>query len=105
MRVTRGAIFDVALDIRPESPTYGQHVSATISAENWRQIWIPEGFAHGFCTLEPSTVVLYKTTAIYAPDFSRGIKWNDPTLEIAWPVDPENAVLSEVTRAIPRLRT
>jgi dTDP-4-dehydrorhamnose 3,5-epimerase len=101
VRIMRGAIFDVALDIRPESSTYGRHVSATLSAENWTQIWIPEGFAHGFCTLEPNTEVLYKTTAYYAPNFSHGIKWDDPALGIAWPADPEEVVVSDTDRNYP----
>ena len=102
VRVSRGAIFDVALDIRPASATRGQHVSTILSAENWAQIWVPEGFAHGFCTLEPDTEVLYKTTAYYAPGSSCGIKWDDPALGIAWPVDAEDAVLSDADRNYPR---
>lgn len=94
VRVTRGAIFDVAIDLRKSSPTYGQHVSAVISAENWRQIWVPKGFAHGFCTLEPNTEVIYKVTDTYAPEYDRGLAWNDPTLAIAWPVAAGEAVLS-----------
>jgi dTDP-4-dehydrorhamnose 3,5-epimerase len=102
VRVTRGAIFDVALDIRRGSPTCGKHVSTVLSAESWAQIWIPEGFAHGFCTLEPNTEVVYKTTDHYAPDCSRGVKWDDPALGIPWPADAQDAVLSDADRNYPR---
>lgn len=95
IRVTRGAIFDVAVDIRHGSPTFGRHVSVTLSADNWQQLWVPVGFAHGYCTLEPDTEVLYKTTARYAPECDRGIAWNDPALGIAWPVAAGVAVLSD----------
>lgn len=94
VRVVRGAILDVAVDIRIGSPTYGQHVSAEISAGAWNQIWVPAGFAHGFCTLTDECEVLYKTTSEYAPDLEGGITWNDPALGIDWPVAPSEATLS-----------
>jgi dTDP-4-dehydrorhamnose 3,5-epimerase len=94
VRVSRGSIFDVAVDIRVGSPTYGRHVSAVLSAANWQQIWIPEGFAHGFCTLETDTEVLYKVTDTYAPECDRGLKWDDQALATAWPVAPSAAILS-----------
>lgn len=104
VRVTRGAILDVAVDIRRGSATYGHHVSAVLSAENWHQLLVPIGFAHGFMTLEPDTEVLYKVTNIYAPDCDRGLLWNDPDLGIAWPVAGTDAVLSDKDRKHPRLR-
>ncbi|MTI45764.1 dTDP-4-dehydrorhamnose 3,5-epimerase [Roseibium hamelinense] len=104
VRVTRGAILDVAVDIRCGSPTYGQHVCATISADNWRQILVPAGFAHGLITLEPETEVLYKVSANYAPDHDKGLLWNDPDLGIDWGVAEADAHLSDKDRTHPRLK-
>jgi dTDP-4-dehydrorhamnose 3,5-epimerase len=102
-RVSRGAVFDVAVDLRVGSPSYGRHVSAVLSAENWLQIWIPPGFAHGYCTLEPNTEVIYKVTDYYTPDSERGLKWDDAALGIKWPVDPANVKLSDKDRMQPAL--
>ena len=82
VRVTRGAILDVAVDIRVGSPTYGKHVAITISADAWNQIYIPIGFAHGLVTLEPDTEVLYKVSNYYSPEHDKGLLWNDPVLGI-----------------------
>jgi len=104
VRVTRGAVFDVAVDIRVGSPTFGQHVSEVLSAENWRQIWIPRGFAHGYCTLEPDTEVIYKVDEYYEPASDRGLRWDDPTLGIEWPVDRAAITISDKDRRQPYLR-
>ena len=103
VRVLRGAIWDVAVDIRQGSPSYGQHVAAVLSAENGAQLWVPGGFLHGFCTLEPNTEVLYKVTAGYDKAAERGVIWNDPDLALPWPVDADAAVLSDKDMQLPRL--
>jgi len=89
VRVVQGRVFDVAVDIRKSSPTFGQWVGEILSAENKRQMWVSEGFAHGFVVLSDTAECLYKTTAYYAPEHERCIAWNDPTIGIQWPVDGE----------------
>ncbi len=103
VRVVRGAIYDVAVDIRVGSPTYGQWVGAELSAENWAQLWVPGGFLHGFCTIAPDTEVIYKVTAGYLREAERGVMWNDPTLAIPWPVAPGAAVLSDKDTVLPNI--
>jgi len=103
LRVTRGAVFDVAIDIRHGSPNFGRHAAAVLSAENWYQLWVPPGFAHGYCTLEDDTEVQYKVTDFYSPEHDRGIAWDDPDIRINWPVTGENALVSERDRKHPRL--
>ena len=103
VRVTRGSIVDVAVDIRRSSPTYGQHVAVTLSAENWRQLLVPIGFAHGYATLEGDTEVIYKVTAPYAPKDDFGLAFDDPALGIDWGIPIKDAVLSDRDRKHPRL--
>lgn len=101
VRVTRGRIWDVAVDVRPGSPTFGRWTGAEISAEAWNQIFIPAGFLHGFCTLEPDTEVHYKVSNVYSAGQEFGVRWNDPDLNIGWPVADDKAVLSDKDRALP----
>ncbi len=104
IRVIRGSVFDVAVDIRQGSPSYGKHVSTVLSAQNWTQLWVPKGFAHAFCTLEPDTEFLYKVTDYYAPDNDAGLAWDDPALGIEWPI-PQGitATLSDKDKEHPKL--
>ena len=103
VRVTRGRILDVAVDLRRSSPTYGRHVAVELSAENWRQLLVPAGFAHGFCTLEPDTEIVYKVSAPFAAAHDLGLAFDDPALGIDWPVRPEQVTLSDKDRRQPRL--
>lgn len=103
VRCVSGAFLDVAVDMRPGSPGFGGHATMELSAENGRQLWIPAGFAHGFCTLMPDTRISYKATEYYSKEHERGISWNDPDLGISWPVRTENAVLSDRDKKSPSL--
>ena len=104
VQVLRGAILDVAVDIRSGSPTFGCHVATRLDAETGHQLWIPTGFLHGFCTLEENTQVAYKVTQYYSAAHDAGVVWNDPDLNIRWPVSAADAVLSDKDRQLPRLR-
>ncbi|MDP5103800.1 MAG: dTDP-4-dehydrorhamnose 3,5-epimerase [Erythrobacter sp.] len=95
VRVTRGAVFDVAVDLRAASPTFGQWVGVELSAANNRMFWVPEGFAHGFLTLEDDTDFLYKCTAPYAPQSEHTLAWNDPAVGITWPVTDLDPIISD----------
>jgi dTDP-4-dehydrorhamnose 3,5-epimerase len=103
VRVARGRILDVAVDIRRSSETYGRHVAIELSAENGRQLFVPVGFAHGFCTLEPDTEIEYKVSAYYSAAHDHGLAYDDPSLGVAWPVPFDRAVLSDKDRKQPRL--
>jgi dTDP-4-dehydrorhamnose 3,5-epimerase len=103
LRVARGAILVVAVEILKRSPTYGRHVAVELSAENWTQLYVPIGFAHGFCTLTENCEVLYKVSAGYGPDEEGGLLWNDPSLGIDWPIGAGEATLSERDHLWPTL--
>jgi len=103
LRVISGSIFDVAVDIRWDSPSFGRHVGVMLSAREWNQIFIPEGFAHGYCTLDPDTEVIYKVNRYYSAEHDRGLLWNDPSLGIAWPFKLSEVLLSDKDRKHPVL--
>lgn len=103
VRVVQGRIFDVAVDIRRQSPTFARWVGLEISAEKWNQILVPAGFAHGFVTLEPDTMVIYKVTNTYSPEHDRSIRFDDPHIGIDWPVDMTGVLLSQKDQSAPPL--
>ena len=103
IRVSRGSVFDVAVDIRSGSPTYGQWVSAILSAAEWNQMFVPAGFAHGFLALEPDTEVQYKVSAPYSREHDRAIRFDDPAIGVEWPIDRAALILSDKDRAAPLL--
>ncbi len=104
VRVGRGAVLDMVVDLRRHSPTYGQHFAVELSAENRLQLLVPRGFAHGFLTLEPDSEVIYKCDALYNSAAERGVPWADPDLALPWPGQPEVSIVSAKDRAWPRLR-
>ena len=99
VRCTSGAIYDVIIDLRPESATFRQHVAVTLTANNHKSLYIPEGFAHGFLTLEDNTEVFYQMSEFYSPEHARGVRWNDPAFAIEWPLTP--SLISERDRNYP----
>jgi dTDP-4-dehydrorhamnose 3,5-epimerase len=103
VRVLHGRIVDVVVDLRRSSASYGKHVAVELSDADDEQLLVPAGFAHGFCTLEPHTVVLYKVDAVYSAAHDRGLNWADPKLAIKWPVEPEKAIISDKDRKLPML--
>lgn len=103
VRCVAGALFDVAVDIRHGSPSYGAWVGVELNADRGNQLWIPPGFAHGFCTLLPDTILCYKVSAYYSAEHDKGIAWNDPAIAIAWPGVANPASLSDKDRQLPLL--
>ena len=101
VRVVQGTVFDVAVDIRKSSSTFGQHVAVELSSENKRMLWVPEGFAHGFLVLSETAEFLYKTTDYWAPEFERSIAWNDPAIGIQWPIQSEPSLSAKDQQAKP----
>ncbi len=104
VRVIKGRVLDVAVDIRPSSPTFGQHVMTELSEENKRQFFIPRGFAHGFLVLSEEAIFTYKVDNVYAPQAEAGIRWDDPDLGIEWPIDPKEVLTSEKDLKQPRFK-
>ena len=104
VRVLSGAVFDVAVDLRASSTTYGRWCAVTLTAEGGEQLFVPKGFAHGFCTLAPDTIVAYKVDEYYAPQHDAGVAWNDPDIGIVWPSDIGQPVLSGKDMNLPGLR-
>ena len=104
LRVVFGRIFDVVVDIRHGSPTFGRHVALELSAVDWNQVFVPTGCAHAYCTIEPDTEVIYKVSEYYAPDHEGGVVWNDPDIGIPWPVGDVDPDISERDRELPRLK-
>lgn len=102
MRCTQGAIYDVIVDLRPDSPTFRQSIGITLSAANREMIYIPEGCGHGFMTLEDDTEVFYQMSEFYKPEAARGVRWDDPAFQVAWPAEP--VVISERDRTYPDFR-
>jgi dTDP-4-dehydrorhamnose 3,5-epimerase len=103
VRVVKGAVYDVAVDIRPGSPTFGRWAAVELSAANRLQLFIPVGFAHGYVTLEPDTEMLYKVDAYYDPDRQGGIVWDDPDIAVPWPLPPQGPLMAPRDAAMPRL--
>ena len=103
VRCVRGSLLDIALDIRHGSPTFGRHATVVLSGENGKQLYVPAGFAHGYCSLVPDTEVTYKVTAYYDPASERGVAWDDPALGIEWPIKAGDAVLADKDRTFGRL--
>ena len=103
VRVLKGSIFDVAVDIRPNSETFGKWVGATLTSDGAEQLWIPDGFLHGFCTFEPDCEVFYKVTNPYNKESDAGIAFDDPAIGIEWPIDIKSAILSEKDKNQPKL--
>ena len=104
VRCTKGAIYDVAVDVRSGSPTFGRYVGAELSADNWTQIWVPVGFLHAYCTLTEETEVIYKVTAPWDKAAERGVIWNDPDIAVNWPISTDQVILSDKDKILPRLR-
>lgn len=103
VRCTRGAIYDVIIDLRPDSPSYCKWVGVELSADNYRMLYVPENFAHGYQTLEPNTEVFYLVSEFYAPSSERGVRWNDPAFKINWPLP--NSILSTKDKSYPDFQT